>query len=166
MAEATATVGFAASLLQLIDFSAKILSRLDEYRSGMSEVPVALRQFNNTLPLLCDTLQEIQKAADAGSFKTHTKVALTRAVDGCHDQLRQADSILAKYLPRPQDSRLQRGVKAISSIGQDGKIERISKDLQIYIHTLTFYCTAVSSTRQLANGKFLAQYLISPIELL
>lgn len=152
MAEAIAALGLAASILQLIDFSAKVVGRLNEFQSSLREVPKSFRQISNTLPLLCDTLEQIRHAVEADSFREQTKTALLLVVEGCRSQITELDAMLAKSLPTPQDSQLKRGFKAVSSIGHDGKVERISKDLHGYISTLTFYCTAVSSTLQPLQG--------------
>lgn len=152
MAEAIAALGVAATLLQLFDFSTKVLTRLNEFQSSLREVPKSFRQISNTLPLLCDTLAQIQAAMERDSFGDRTKEALLSAVKGCQEQVGELDTILAKSLPNSDDSRLKRGMKAISSVGHDGKVERISKDLHSYISTLTFYCTAVSSTLRPLEG--------------
>lgn len=73
MAEALAAVGVVVSIVQLIDFSSKILHRLDEFRSSVGEVPKSFRHIRAELPVLQDTLRQTKEAIDAGSVEDRTK---------------------------------------------------------------------------------------------
>lgn len=152
MAEALAIVGVVASVAQLVDFSTTVLYRLKEYQSSLGEVPKSFRQISKELPLLLHTIQQIQDAIDAGFVGIETEKALLPVVEGCQEQLEQLESILVKTLPKADDSSLEKGKKAISSLGQDGKVERILKNLRGFISSLTFYYSAASSTLQPVNG--------------
>jgi N-terminal domain on NACHT_NTPase and P-loop NTPases len=99
MAEALAAVGVAASIVQLVDFSSKILHRLDEFRSSVGEVPKSFRHIRAELPVLQDSLRQIKEAIDAGSVEDRTKKTLMPAIQGCQDQIEQLDAVLAKTLP-------------------------------------------------------------------
>lgn len=152
MAEALAVVGVVATIVQLVDFSSKILSRLDEFRSSVEEVPKSFRHIKVELPPLQDALQRIKEAIDAGSVEDGTKRALLPAIQGCREQFAELDAILAKTLPGPSDSWIARKKKAILSLNQDDKVEGISKILRGYIGTLTFYYTVASSSLQPLSG--------------
>jgi len=141
MAEALAVVGIVASIVQLVDFSSKILSHLDEFRHIKVE-----------LPLLQDAFRLIKEAIDAGSVENGTKRALLPAIQGCREQVAELDAILAKTLPETGDSWHTRGKKAILSLNQDHRVESISKILRGYIGTLTFYYTVASSSFQPLTG--------------
>ncbi|KFY94925.1 hypothetical protein V498_03651 [Pseudogymnoascus sp. VKM F-4517 (FW-2822)] len=130
MAEALAIVGVVASVAQLVDFSTTVLYRLKEYQSSLGEVPKSFRQISKELPLLLHTIQQIQDAIDAGFVGIETEKALLPVVEGCQEQLELLESILVKTLPKADDSSLEKGKKAISSLGQDGKVERILKNLR------------------------------------
>ncbi|OBT61015.1 hypothetical protein VE03_09611 [Pseudogymnoascus sp. 23342-1-I1] len=151
MAEALAIVGVVASIVQLLDFGTAVLYRLKEYQSSLGEVPKSFRQISKELPLLLHTIQQIQDAIDAGSVGIETKKALLPVIKGCLEQLELLQSILVKTLPKAGDSSLEKGKKAISSLGQDGKVERILKNLRGFISSLTFYYSAASSTLQPLN---------------
>jgi hypothetical protein len=147
MAEALAVVGVVASIVQLVDFSSKVLVRLEEFQSSLGEIPKSFRHIKAELPVLRDTLQTVD-AIDNGCIRDKTKTALIPAVEGCMEQIRSLDDILTKTLPTPNDSRLKRGTKAIWSLHQDAKVESITKVLRGFIGTLTFYYAAMSSTLQ------------------
>ena len=152
MAEALAVVGIVASIVQLVDFSSKILSHLDEFRSGAEEVPKSFRHIKVELPLLQDAFRLIKEAIDAGSVGNGTKRALLPAIQGCREQVAELDAILAKTLPGTGDSWHTRGKKAILSLNQDHRVESISKILRGYIGTLTFYYTVASPSFQPLTG--------------
>jgi len=154
MAEALAVVGVVASIIQLVDFSSKVLVRLDEFQSSLGEIPKSFRHIKAELPVLRDTLQQTKDAIDAGFVRDETKTALAPAIEGCMDQIKSLDAILTKTLPTPNDSRLKRGTKAIWSLHQDAKVESITKVLQGSIGILTFYYAAMSSTLQPLTGSW------------
>src|ERR1700712_2367622 len=106
MAEALAVVGVVASIVQLVDFSSKVLVRLDEFQSSLGEIPKSFRHIKAELPVLRDTLQQTKDAIDAGFVRDETKIALTPAIEGCMEQIRSLDGILTKTLPTANDSRL------------------------------------------------------------
>ena len=121
MAEAIAVIGVAASIIQLVDFSAKVLDRLNDFQSTLKEVPESFRHIKAELPLLSDTLQQTKEAIDAGSVKEETKEALLPAVEGCKEQIIALDALITKTIPLPNDSRLKRSTKAVFSLKQDAK---------------------------------------------
>jgi hypothetical protein len=61
--------------------------------------------------------------------------------------------VLVKTLPAPGDSRTQRTRKAISSLSQEAKVEKIGSALRSHLLTLTFYYSVASSTLQPLKGK-------------
>lgn len=152
MAEALAVISVAANIIQLVDFSSKVIRRLDEFQISLGEIPKSFRHFSAELPVLKVALEKIRDAREAGSLEQETERALIPALNGCKEQIQLLDVLLATILPEATDSRLKRGKKAVLSLNQESKVERISKILHSYIRTLTFYYTVVSSTRQSLTG--------------
>lgn len=162
MAEAIAIVGIVASIVQLVDFSSRVLRRLDEFQSNQGELPGSFRHVKAELPVLKYTLQYIRDAIEAGSGEDETKKALIPAIEGCTEQIRLLEPILAKILPTSTDSQLRIHTKAILSFRQESKVDSITKVLQRYIGTLTFYYAAISSTLQPLTGNVtLTEYIES-----
>jgi hypothetical protein len=145
MAEALAVVGVVASIVQLVDFGSKVLLRLHDFQSTAREIPKAFQHVKAELPVLLDTLTQTKTAIETGSLRDETKNALLPAIDGCRIQIELLDTLIGKVLPLPTDSWRERSRKAISSLRQDGKIQKIRTDLQGYIQTLTYYHAASSS---------------------
>jgi hypothetical protein len=152
MAEALAVISVVANIIQLVDFSSKVLQRIDEFRSGLGEIPKSFRHFSAELPVLKVTLQRIGEALEAGLVKDETEKALIPAIEGCKEQIQLLDTLLAKILPIATDSRLRRSTKAVLSLNQEAKFESITKTLRGCVGTLTFYYTAISSTLQPLTG--------------
>jgi hypothetical protein len=159
MAEAIAIVGVVASIAQLIDFSATVVNRLQKFHSDVRELPESLRHIRTELPILSTALHQIQQAVEAGLVGNGARDALVPVIDGCREQIEQLNSILGKTLPPANASWRTKSKMAILSLHQDDKIEKITTSLRNYIATLTFYCTAASSTLQPLTGECLIDNL-------
>ena len=153
MAEALALVGIVASIVQLVDFSSKVLSRLNEFQSSVDEVPTSFRNVKVELPLLLDTLKHISKDISTGLIADEIQKSLLPVIEACQSQIESLDVVLVKTLPAPGDSRTQRTRKAISSLSQEAKVEKIGSVLRSHLLTLTFYYSVASSTLQPLKGK-------------
>jgi hypothetical protein len=153
MAEALAVVGIVASIVQLVDFSSKVLSRLNEFQSSVDEVPKSFRNIKVELPLLLDTLKHVNKDISAGLIADEIQKSLLPVIEACQTQIESLDAVLVQTLPAPGDSRTQRTRKAISSLSQEAKVEKIGSALRSHLLTLTFYYSVASSTLQPLKGK-------------
>lgn len=144
MAEALAAVGIVANMVQLVDFSSRVLKRLEDYQSQLEDIPEAFRHISAGLPVLLDALRQTQSAIDAGRMQDGSEKALRPAIEGCRVQIRLLDDIIAKALPASSDSRIRRGGKALKSLRYDAKAERIAAVIRGYIQTLTYHAAASS----------------------
>ena len=52
MAEALAVVGLVSAIVQFVDFSTKVIGRIDSMRSKNDEIPVVFHDIRGQLPLL------------------------------------------------------------------------------------------------------------------
>jgi N-terminal domain on NACHT_NTPase and P-loop NTPases len=153
MAEVIATVAIVSSIVQLVDFSSKVIARLNEFQSSHKDTPKSFQQIKTELPLLLDTLDKTKEAIDEGLVKQETVRVLLPVIGGCREQVDSLDAILMKILPAKSDSRAKRSLKAVSSsLFQDDKVNRISSSLQKYVQVLTFYYAAASSTLKPMTG--------------
>lgn len=155
MAEALAVVGVVASIVQLVDFSTRVVSRLDKFYSVAKEVPKSFHNIKTKLPLLATTLKQLKGAINSTLVASGSKKALVPVITGCHKQVAQLDAILKKTLPETNDSWRTKGKKAIVSLHHDTKVESITRTLRNYIGILTFYYAAASSTLQPLTGRVL-----------
>ena len=155
MADPLTVVGIVANIVQLVEFSTKVLARLNDFQSNLGEVPKVFRHIKVELPVLQETLKQTIDKIDHGAIEDSTKTALLPAVQGCKKQIKALDDLLAETLPVAGDSRFRKTTKALWSIAQDSKVEGIMKTLHGYITTLTFYHAAASSTLQPMKGVLL-----------
>jgi hypothetical protein len=154
MAEVIAVVAVVSSIVQLVDFTTKVLTRLNEIQSGTSDIPNSLRYLKTELPVLVHTLEGIHDAIKADRFPPKCATALQPAVDGCNQSIHEIESILSKSLPKQSDGKTKILMKSLGSVWNEGKIERITATLRGYIATLTFYFAASSSIQQPMMSKY------------
>ena len=148
MAEAIAVVGIVASIVQLVDFGTRVVSRLEEFRSRLDDVPEALGPIHSQLPLLLGILAKTKEGISAGSIDHGLAEALMPNIHGCQQQIEKLDKLLVSIVPTSSDSRGNRLRKAIISLKQDSEICKIQNAIQTYVSTLTFYCAWSSSSLQ------------------
>lgn len=153
MAEGFAVVAIISSIVQLVDFTSKVVARLNDFQSGTNEIPKSLGHLKAELPVLVHTLQQIHEAIKAEHFPKECATALLPAVQGCDRSIHDIESILAKTLPTQSDGRTKKVIKSVGSVWNDGKIEGIMTALRGYTGTLTFYFVASSSILQPLTGK-------------
>ncbi len=144
MAEGLPVIGLIANIVQLVDFSLKIIRRINEFKSSTAEIPRSFCHIKTELPLLQETLQQTKKAVDAGSLEYQE--VLAPAIENCLAQIKQLNDIVEKTLPASDDSKWRKGKKAlISVLQQDAKVANIQKRLRGLTQTLTFYYVATAS---------------------
>src|SRR6266496_3857703 len=146
MAEAFAIVGLVSSITQFVDFSSKIVHRLNEFQSSLDEVPKSFRDIKIELPLLVDTLERAKKQAEDGCFSKNTQEAICGVLKGCQLQVERLNDIFEETLPTKGDSSWRRKTKALLSISQEKKVQQITTTFRNYIQTLTYHQATGSST--------------------
>jgi hypothetical protein len=139
MAEAFAVVGIVSSIVQIVDFSSKVVKRLDDFASSVGEVPRAFRHINTELPLIIDSLRRIQKHARDGNLDKVTVDALDPVIKNCHLEITRLENILDKTVPSVGASSWDRRKKALLSLGKDKNVEEIADSLSRYVRVLTLY---------------------------
>jgi hypothetical protein len=152
MAEALAVVGVVSNIIQLVDFGAKVLHRLNDFQSSLGDIPKSFRQIKAELPILLDTLEQTKLAAENGRIRDETKNALLPVINGCREQINSLNDVIDKVLPLSSDSWRKKTTKAIFSLHQDAKVAKITTTLKGHIQTLTYYHAANSSTMLSAKG--------------
>ncbi|EUC41285.1 hypothetical protein COCMIDRAFT_106550 [Bipolaris oryzae ATCC 44560] len=116
MAEGLAAVGAVASIVQLVDFSAKVILRLKEFHSLAGELPTSLRYVSSELPVLSTTLESICQNLKVNPADSKLEAALLLVVSECREQIAQLDAIITTTLPTAGDKWLSKSKKAIGSL--------------------------------------------------
>jgi hypothetical protein len=143
MAEGLAAVGVATSIIQIVQFSAEAISRLQQFHSDVSDIPDSLNQISHELPLLQSILARMSHAVSCQTIDAGTEKALATVLNGCQLQIESLNALLGKLTPAAKDTSWARSKKAFSSLLHDNKVERITNTIRNYIATLTFYQTCL-----------------------
>lgn len=148
MAEAVAAVGFAGSIVQLVEFSYQLLKRMINIRSRIApEYAKPFREIENQLPLLLSIIERIRARVDALNISEADELALSKTIDGCHDQVSRLDTLLDDVFPARDASRLQQMWKAMTSMRKEKRFPLIQQALEHYKSTLTLYLALGSRGR-------------------
>jgi hypothetical protein len=142
MAEALAVVGVVASIVQLVDFSSKVLHRLNEFQSSLGEVPKAFQHVKAELPILLETLKQTESSIQSQSLGADTKQAISLIISRCQTQIALLNELVEKVLPKKNDSWSTKTSKAFFSLRQDAKVVKITTNLRIHIQSLANYKVA------------------------
>ncbi|CAJ2502645.1 Uu.00g100390.m01.CDS01 [Anthostomella pinea] len=138
MAEVIATISVISSIIGLVDFSAKVISRINDYRSSAETIPAALKEIRLQLPLLVGDLERIKEQAEDDGLDNDTRRAVLAIVEGCHEDTQALYSILTAVGPQQGDSTWRTGQKALLSIAKyDDRIKEISDALRHHVVYLT-----------------------------
>jgi N-terminal domain on NACHT_NTPase and P-loop NTPases/AAA ATPase domain len=153
MAEAVVAVGLAAAIVQFVAFSAKIISRLDEFVSATNDIPESFRDIRVQLPLIVDTLQRMQAQAENNCIGEAAANVLKAVVDRSSEEAETLMIILDKALPRENTSTFQLQVQALRSLASDKKIQksidRLLKNIQVLnFSQSTNSCQNIEKIRQ------------------
>ena len=130
MAEALAVVGLVSAIVQFIDFSTKIVNRLDEFQAEVADGPKVYQDVQNRLPLMLDLVNKIQVRVAAGQIDRPSQVTMLPIIESCISQVSLLGNLLSKALPEANDSSWARGKKAFRSVIRDSEMEKIDHNLR------------------------------------
>ncbi len=132
-------VGIVSSIIQVVEFSAKVADRLNDFASSVGEIPKAFRHIQTELPLIIDSLRRIQSQAESGSVEVATTNAVWPVLKDCQRETIRLQNILDKTIPSARDSSWERRKKAFMSLGKDKDVEEIAESLSRYVRVLTLH---------------------------
>ena len=144
--EAIAVVSFVSAIAGLIDFSSKVVKRLDDFQSNTHDIPQALQHVKTILPTTISGLKRMRDGARAGTLDSEAQKALVPALEGCGNQVRRLEEILAEVLPLKNDSSWDKVKKALRSLSTDKEVQDLLKDLDRYLLNFTFHTTSSAIT--------------------
>lgn len=147
MADPISIISFISAVAGLVQFSASVIKRVDQYQSKAKDIPKVFGPIKAELPVLQVILEKTIKAVDSGDIGDDVKAALVPVVEGCQAEIKSLDNVLEIILPKPEDTRTERLKKAALSLQQESKIKKITERIRKYIQALTYYHAASSSSR-------------------
>ncbi|KAG9229203.1 hypothetical protein BJ875DRAFT_547149 [Amylocarpus encephaloides] len=142
MSEALAVIGIVSSIIQLVDFSSKVVKRLDDLAASVGEVPRAFRHIKTELPLITESLRRIKNQARTGGLDKKTIDAVDLVIKDCQGEIMRLESILDRMVPSAEASKWERRRKALLSLTEDKHVEEIAKSLGRYVQVLTLHLVA------------------------
>ena len=125
-----------ANILQLLDFSQKILSRAVELRAG-KDVGDAFLGINDMLPPIRHAVNNTKKRIDNKEIDEETSKALLPTHRGVERVLEDLKTILAKFTLEADASKWEVVWKATRSVRQEKKVKDIQETLMRYVGVLT-----------------------------
>lgn len=145
MAEAIATIPFVSAVSGLIDVSTRFVSRVNDFKSQLHDVPEAFKHISAKLRLILEGLRESEEHAQASGIDDQTRAALIPTLIGCKDRIASLDAILKKILPNAGDRSVNRIFKAAQSLRKDKEVQKMVREIDGYLATLTFHNTVPKS---------------------
>jgi hypothetical protein len=138
-AEALIVIGVIANVIQLVDFSTKILERVDGFSQDEKLLPESFRSLQIELPLLSNTLKRTSGRADLGELDEDTCKAINPIVSACRQKLEDLQNLFTKLIPRADASKAEVVWKAIRSLRKDKEVESIAASIAGFVQILTLH---------------------------
>lgn len=139
MAEALAVISIIANIVQLVEFDATVLKRLEDYHADVKDIPKAFRDAKVLLPLIADCLGHTNEQVDRGEVTESRSKVVLPIVTNCQTQVELLVGILDKTLPAEGTSKWKRGHMALLSFVQEKKIQQILTVIRDNVQILTYH---------------------------
>ncbi|OAX78683.1 hypothetical protein ACJ72_07006 [Emergomyces africanus] len=145
MAEALAAVGAASSIVQLLDFTVKVTTRLCVFLKDSNNSPESFRAIQLELPFFVEALRETKSHLDLELYTPSAVAAIQCLVGECTSLMATLDAMLAKSVPRKDDSKMARSRKAVYGVSREKLILALNAKISEYTKKLLLYQGATSS---------------------
>ena len=139
MAEALAAVGLASSIITFVDAAQKVVSRVNDYWESGRELPKAYANVKNQPALMVPEVAEMQNEYHNGLIPADQAACLHGAIEASNRQTARLNAILDDVLPAPNDSKIQRGRKALRSLRREKEVAGIQASIESAKSTFTLY---------------------------
>lgn len=143
MAEAVAIVGLVSSVASLIDISAKVASRLNDFHANKLQVPKTFSSLADQLPLLTQTLNIIKDRAQDGSLGGQEARSLRKVLENISGQLFDLQRRLDELVPGPNASKWERTFKSFKSVAKEDRLNQAMLNLSRDIDSVMLHQTTV-----------------------
>ncbi|ORY14269.1 P-loop containing nucleoside triphosphate hydrolase protein [Clohesyomyces aquaticus] len=134
-------LGIASSVIQVVDFGVKVLTRLNEYRNAAGGLPERFEKFRILLPGYITATEQMQNLLDQKEFPDKYRKTLQPIIDRNAEHIEKLDGLIAKVLPMPGTRRLRRVWNAGKSLTYDEKIDQMSADIMKSMEILSLSAT-------------------------
>src|ERR1700748_2133310 len=127
-----------ASIIQLVDFSITVLSRIKDYVDSGTDAPKVYRTIAHQLPLHIEDFSRLKQSQ--GNLPEDSS-GMMKAINGYNAELVALDNLLEILLPKATASKCRRILGAVYSFAKDKQIKLMWKSIQEYRVTLIPYIT-------------------------
>lgn len=163
MAEAAAVIGLLSSIVQLVDFSSKLLERLNDFVTNTKEVPDAFRNISVQLPLTTATLQRLCQRIEGNELTIDERTALQAIVDRNTELIHDINDILSRTIPSKSSSSFEKRLLALQSLRHDKRIQKASAQLLQNVNLLTFFQTTQSQHESTRSARRLSETTLADL---
>ncbi|MCJ1408145.1 hypothetical protein MMC19_002218 [Ptychographa xylographoides] len=145
-AEVVFLIGLLSGIITLVSTSKDVVGRIIEFTSDLNKAPEVFRNLYAVLRAAELVLQKTQRWTNSGRVDSKTCRELRPIVEGCTAQLKQLEVFLQEKMPTRKDSRLKIGWKAVTSVRQQKKINRVRDQILQNIKLITDVAAATKLT--------------------
>jgi hypothetical protein len=138
-------LGVASAVVQLVQFGAAVLKRLDEYRTAAGGLPRALEDVALQLQALHRALDRTQKAIDEKVLTPEDEKVLQPIIYNSKKQIQDLKDLMEKALPEPGARLWRRVWTAGKSLANDDKLSRIYNGIQATISMMTLHAATFAA---------------------
>jgi tetratricopeptide (TPR) repeat protein len=142
-------VAVASGIVQLIDFSAKVIFRVKEYKDARGSAPKIFLDISNRLPLFLVEFKSIEEwlnTNDAYGGLTSEHIEALNKLISCRDVVEKIHKLQDLALVKPKDSKWRRVGKALWSINKEKDIATEWRRLESHhIALATYYRSYLTS---------------------
>ncbi|KAF2712599.1 TPR-like protein [Pleomassaria siparia CBS 279.74] len=139
-----AALSLASNIIQVVSFGGAVLARFESFQSKTGDLPESFQHIKNKLPILILRLKQTQEAARDGRISTDEEAALKPMLKGCWKEIKLLEEVIAKAMPKPGESGIRKGFRAVGSLRYDARIEKMAKAIDGYVNY--FALSAISTT--------------------
>lgn len=127
-------ISLVSAIVAFVDIGSKIAKRLEELSSA-GDAPRVFRDLRTRLPLV---LQIVERTRDGAEGLTpESRASVNAVVRNCYEHVEKLDEILQRVTVGQNDTRWNRGTKAVISLMQEARVARISEALKDNVQLLT-----------------------------
>jgi hypothetical protein len=116
MAEAIAVMAAISSIVQLIEFTSKVVARLNSIQSGVKGNPDSLSSMKTELLVLLTTLQQVHNAIKDARMPPKCATALHPTIESYKKLIGGIDATMSKNLPSQGDGKTKALLKSVGNV--------------------------------------------------
>ena len=136
-------MGVVSAAVSLLKFGGQVVMRLEEL-SKVGDMPAVFRDIQGRLPALLYIVQTINRSRN--TLPPEIQDTFEIIAERCQKQIEQLEELLLKVTVAHGDSRIKKSWKAVWSLREDARIQKISTSLIDNIQTLTMFRVAPAET--------------------